>query len=215
MKIKLLILGILLSTMASAQISDTATERNYINANIVPNSTRSITATQLNTIFNGYLNIMSKYKTRGVDSIYRVNDSTIGYKINGTTYSFKMKGSGVDSNFVDSAISSKLSRVLITKSKSIIDYNNDWTVTIGGLTYNHVVDTSLINKTIISFRDPSLNYNQVASISSLYDNSGNPSYPGSFYYNSTTGEFYIPYTYVWDGTFPIVFYVVYVQPFGL
>jgi|GEM_PF-6414818 len=53
-----LCIGLILACSCSAQITDTATLRSYINSNIVPNGTRSITATQLNTSFNGILNVL-------------------------------------------------------------------------------------------------------------------------------------------------------------
>src|SRR5258708_2095596 len=53
-----LILGLVLglSIVANAQISDTGSLRTYINAHIVPNGNRSITAKNLNDVLNGYLN---------------------------------------------------------------------------------------------------------------------------------------------------------------
>lgn len=58
--IKLLIAGILLTTAAHSQIYDTSILRNYINANIVPNSSRQITGTQINNIFNGLINTVEQ-----------------------------------------------------------------------------------------------------------------------------------------------------------
>lgn len=57
MKKLLLITTLFFGIAAHSQtITDTATLRSYINANIVPNGTKSITAQMLNRIMNGYLN---------------------------------------------------------------------------------------------------------------------------------------------------------------
>ncbi len=95
MRFKLTILSMLLCIGLSAQITDTGVLRSYINANVLPNGNRQITGQQMNTIFNGYLNIMPSYRTtRAVDTLYKINDSTIGFKINGSTRSFEFTGVG-------------------------------------------------------------------------------------------------------------------------
>lgn len=66
-KIIIILLAACMGFAVKAQtISDSATLRNYINQNIIPNSTRSITASQLNAILNGILNTMN---TKGGTSV--------------------------------------------------------------------------------------------------------------------------------------------------
>lgn len=61
MKTRILLFSLLLfGITTSAQIYDTAVLRNYINANIVPNSARQITGTQVNNIFNGFINTVEQ-----------------------------------------------------------------------------------------------------------------------------------------------------------
>jgi len=63
---KKIILGLLLVTSLSAAaqpLTDTGAVRAYINAHIVPNGTRSITAQQLNTSLNGILNVFGTTPT--------------------------------------------------------------------------------------------------------------------------------------------------------
>jgi hypothetical protein len=101
MKKALVFIVILFSSiLCSAQINDTATLRNYVNANIVPNSARQITAQQLNNIMNGYINVLAR--TRKVDTAYRLNDSTLAIKISGATYTISIKGVG--SSAADSTV---------------------------------------------------------------------------------------------------------------
>jgi len=88
MKKLYLILSIFICFGAKSQISDTNILRGYINANIIPNGTRQITATQLNIILKGVMN----KKVQGFDTVYRVNNSTIGYKIKGVVRTLIIKG---------------------------------------------------------------------------------------------------------------------------
>ncbi|MBV7529048.1 hypothetical protein [Chitinophaga sp. sic0106] len=103
MKLKLLIIGLFLGycSAASAQITDTSILRSYINANIVPNSTRSITATQLSISLNGLLNVLGRYK---VDSIW-VNTSgdTLNYRRGLNVYRIKIGGASA-THAIDSVI---------------------------------------------------------------------------------------------------------------
>lgn len=71
---KLFIVALLLcSVTAFSQIpTDTATLRQKINTWLVPNGTKSITALQINQLFNGVASLMKAY---GVDSGYRVADT--------------------------------------------------------------------------------------------------------------------------------------------
>lgn len=75
LKTRILIIGLLLSISLQAQITDTAVLRNYINANIVPNGTRSITATQLNTSLIGLLNVT---EAASANNIYNTNGTLTG-----------------------------------------------------------------------------------------------------------------------------------------
>lgn len=59
MKFKLLVISISLCIAGHAQIFDSTSLRHYINSNILPNSARTITATQLSNIENGHLNVLS------------------------------------------------------------------------------------------------------------------------------------------------------------
>lgn len=61
-----------------AQISDTAVLRSYVNANIVPNGSRAINAAHLNAIFNGTLNVLSKFslKTGNLQQVTSAGNST-------------------------------------------------------------------------------------------------------------------------------------------
>jgi len=74
-------IALLCACTCSAQITDTATLRGYINANIVPNGTRSITATILNTGLNGLLNVSNA----------NANNAFKGVTLNFPSY---MSGSG-------------------------------------------------------------------------------------------------------------------------
>jgi hypothetical protein len=69
-------------------ISDTGALRTYINAYIVPNGTRSITAQQLNAIFNAYLNLMPSGGGGVADSVLKsyIFDSVL-YRPTPTFYS--------------------------------------------------------------------------------------------------------------------------------
>lgn len=58
MKLKLLIASFLFVLIANAQITDEHVLRNYIGANIFQNNVRNISATQLNNILNGTLNVV-------------------------------------------------------------------------------------------------------------------------------------------------------------
>jgi len=72
----------------SQTITDSSTLRSRINADIVTNNTKAITAVKLNQILNGYLNIWPKTK---LDSITRTKigcQSIQKYWINGTPYIF-------------------------------------------------------------------------------------------------------------------------------
>lgn len=100
MKFKILIIFFVAFCLGKvdAQISDTAVLRNYINANIVPNSTRSITATILNNSLIGLLNVQGRYK---VDTLWTHGD-TLFYRVGGIKRFVLVSGgvSGVDTGHV-------------------------------------------------------------------------------------------------------------------
>lgn len=77
----------IMATSAISQINDTVTLRSYINTNVVPNSTRSITATQLNFILNGNLNILPNLLKRYYDSVW-ISSGTLYVRKNSITTSY-------------------------------------------------------------------------------------------------------------------------------
>ncbi|SHN45960.1 SGNH/GDSL hydrolase family protein [Chitinophaga sp. CF418] len=93
MKLRLLILSLFVALSSTAQINDTAVLRNYINANVIENGTRSVTATQLYYSLTGLLNVSNRYK---IDSINLKSDSLIYYTA-GKRRALKFNQPGVDS----------------------------------------------------------------------------------------------------------------------
>lgn len=93
MKIRLLIVSLFLALSSTAQINDSAVLRNYINANVIENGTRSVTATQLYYSLTGLLNVSNRYK---IDSINLKIDSLIYYTA-GKRRALKFNQPGVDS----------------------------------------------------------------------------------------------------------------------
>jgi hypothetical protein len=80
-------------------ITDTGTLRSALNADIVTNGSKLITASKLNRVMNGILNTMHSY---GVDSAYIINPDTLVLTRRGGYSNYKIKlpglGSGAESD---------------------------------------------------------------------------------------------------------------------
>jgi hypothetical protein len=99
--IKIVLILLLFAGAAKGQsFSNTDSLRDYINKYIRTSPTTAFTNLRLNTALLGLANWIDSTSskitggTRKVDTLYRVNDSTIGYKVNGTARSFLIKGTG-------------------------------------------------------------------------------------------------------------------------
>lgn len=136
MKIRLFIISLLFAATAGAQINDTATLRNYINANFYNNGTRAITGTALNYSLSGLLNVFNRYK---VDTfwvshdtlMFKIGDRSVKAPIIGLRDSINAKW---DSSVVKSYMANNIPAVV-----NIFNSNGDLTAhrRLGGRNYSY------------------------------------------------------------------------------
>jgi hypothetical protein len=88
-------------SVARAQITDTSTLRSYINNTIIPNVTKSISATQMSAILNGNLNVLPGLLKRYYDSIW-IAAGNLYVRKNGITNNFSLIGAEIDPYFTAS-----------------------------------------------------------------------------------------------------------------
>lgn len=101
MKRLLILLFITGPLLGLSQINDTVTLRTRINYDIIPNNNGSITATKLNNILNGNLNILPALLNKKVDSIW-ANGLTLYIKKGANTYTYAISNDPAAVKYADS-----------------------------------------------------------------------------------------------------------------
>jgi hypothetical protein len=163
MKKLLIVVLVVLGLRSNAQtvIVDSPSLRFRINADIIPNNNGSITATKLNTILNGQLNVTGSLLKKKVDSVW-INGSTLYVKINGNTYTYSIASSGLDTitadaryvkamQFIDScaALNNRINNVYPKFTHNVIvnlpgggigGFNNGDTIPLIGKPYDSLAD---------------------------------------------------------------------------
>ncbi len=165
MKKILLFLLMVISINSFSQLTDSAAIRSSIITNIVTNTSKSITAVQVNDIMQGYLNIWNKYS---IDTSKISNDSIFHRKNNSWVFQFKVLVPG-DTVSVSNRINLKLNKTDTSTLSNRIDLKLNKTDTS---TLSNRIDLKL-NKTdtsTLSNRiDQKLNKTDTSTLSNRID----------------------------------------------